>query len=174
VKRLLRYLVVAPMIVAPLSVNANELFDRYFAEIDGAKVCYSRTYDAAHLQQHPRQATRLIELAFDSAQRKRKSPTGSAFEVTLGLMVKDKSELFMSPAYCSTENDSFLCRVEGDGGTFRLTPSTSSGLTLRVIGDGIRMEGESGFIEVGGKRSDDNLFLLSRMSADRCQIKSAR
>jgi hypothetical protein len=145
VKRLLRYLVIVPMIVAPLPVNANELYDRYFADVDGAKVRYSRTYDAAHLQQHPKQATRLIEL------RKRISPTGGAFEVTLGLMVKGKSELFTSPAYCSTENDGFLCR---DGGTFRLTPSTSSGLTLRVIGDGIRMEGESGFIEVGGKRSD--------------------
>jgi hypothetical protein len=156
-------------ILATKSATANEQYDRYFAKIDDGNPCYLRTYDAAHLRQHPRQKIRRIELSFKIGNSTTGKPsTSSAFGVTLGLMAKDKSERFSSPAYCSAQSSSFLCQVESDGGTFRLRPAAGGALTLQVVGDGLRMEGLTGFIEVGGKASDDNLFVLPHTARHQC------
>jgi hypothetical protein len=50
-----------------------------------------------------------------------------------------------------------------------MRPGSGDGLTIQVVGDGLRMEGETGAIELGGKRSDDNLFNVAHAGADQCK-----
>jgi hypothetical protein len=161
---------IAAAFATPL--HADPLFDKYFAKADGGTPCYARSYDRQHLRQHSRQKVRQITLAFDLTKAGSDKPAdASRFEVTLGLMIKDKTEAFTSPAFCSAERGSFLCYVEGDGGKFRAKPGPADGLTIEIVGDGLRMEGESGFVEVGGKRSDDNLFTLRRVHREQCRSR---
>jgi hypothetical protein len=154
---------------------ADSLFEKYFANADGGKPCYTRIYDAQHLRRNPNQKVRQITLAFDLTKPGRDKPVGAhQFEVALGLRIRDMNELFLSPAYCSTERTGIVCRVEGDGGTFLIRPGQDDGLTIEVIGDGLRFEGEGDAIEVGGKKSDDNRFILPHIDPERCSIRLRR
>jgi hypothetical protein len=143
------------LLTTTATVHGDTLFDRYFANADGGKPCYTRIYDAQHLRRNPNQKVRQITLAFDLTKPGRDKPVDAhQFEVALGLRVRDMTELFFSPADCSTERSGIACRVEGDGGTFLIRPGQEDGLTIEVIGDGLRFEGESDAIEVGGKKSE--------------------
>jgi hypothetical protein len=83
---------------------ADSLFEKYFANADGGKPCYTRIYDAQHLRRNANQKVRQITLAFDLTKPGRdKAVDAHQFEVALGLRVRDMTELFLSPAYCSTE-----------------------------------------------------------------------
>jgi hypothetical protein len=149
---------------APGPAAANELYDAYFAK--RAAACYARGYNAAHLQRNPQQKVQRIELAF----RRVAKSAASAFEVRLGLVAKGQTTRFSSPAYCAAEGAAVVCKVEGDGGTFRLGAGPGGALTLEVVGDGLRMEGARGFLEVGGARSDDNRFLLAPVNWQACRV----
>lgn len=161
-------LAAAILSAAPGSAAANELYDTYFAKRGTA--CYARGYNAAHLQQQPRQKVQRIELAF----RRGAKSAANAFEVSLGLVARGQTAPFAKPAYCSAEGRGILCKLESDGGTFRLAPAPRGALTLEVVGDGLRMEGARGFIEVGGKFSDDNRFVLAPMGWQVCRAAGRR
>ena len=155
--------------VAATAAHADALFDKYFANADGGTPCYTRVYDAQHLKRKPHQKTKQITLALNRANAGSATPSDPGqFEVRLGLMIKNRTEFFTSPAYCSAERGGFLCGVEGDGGQFRIRPGSGDGLTLEVVGDGLRLEGETGAIEIGGHRSDDNLFTLPHVEPKQC------
>ena len=143
---------------------ANEMYDTYFAKRGTA--CYARGYNAAHLQQHPKQKVQRIELAF----RRGPKSAASAFEAGLGLVAKGQTVRFARTAYCSAEGSGILCKLESDGGAFRLEPAPSGALTLEVTGDGLRIEGAAGFLEVGGTFSDDNRFILAPMGWQVCRV----
>lgn len=153
---------------APGSAAANELYEAYFAK--RGSVCYARGYNAAHLQQHPNQKVQRIELVF---RRTSKSGAGG-FEVTLGLMARGQTARYSSPAACAAEAAAIVCRVEGDGGTFRLAAAPRGTLMLQVVGEGLRMEGARGFLEVGGTRSDDNRFALAPVNWQACRVAGGR
>jgi len=156
----------AILLTTTATVHADTLFDRYFANVDSGKPCYTRIYDAQHLRRNPHQKIRQITLAFDLTKPGRDKPVDAhQFEVALGMRVRDMTELSLSPAHCSTERSGIVCRAEGDGGTF---------LIIEVIGDGLRFEGERDAIEVGGKKSDDNRFILPRIDPERCSIRLRR
>jgi hypothetical protein len=165
---LVRFLPAAIVVAAATVGHADPLFEKYFGRAGSGAPCYTREYDAQHLRQHSRQKITRITLAFDPAKGGT-SATEDQFEVTLGFLVKGMTESFTSPAYCSVERGGFMCRVEGDGGEFRMRPGSGDGLIIQVISDGLRMEGETGAIEVGGKRSDDNLFTLAHAGPDQCK-----
>jgi hypothetical protein len=143
--------------------SADEFYGHYFGK--RANACFGRTYDAAHLARHPRQKVQQIEVAFAKGGRQ----TAAAFEVSLGLVAKGNARRFASPASCSAEADGAVCKLESDGGTFRLKGGHGSGMTLQVIGNGLRMEGAT-FFEAGGAASDDNLFALSPVAWNRCRV----
>jgi hypothetical protein len=154
---------------------ADSLFEKYFANADGGKPCYMRIYDAQHLKRNPNHKVRQITLAFDLTRPGRDTPVDAhQFEVALGLRAREMTELFLSPAYCSTERSAVVCRIEGDGGTFRIRSGSNDGLTIEVVGDGLRFEGEREAIEVGGKHSDDNRFSLPRIDPERCSVRLKR
>jgi hypothetical protein len=160
----------AGIVLAPASgpAAANEPYEAYFAK--RALACFARSYDAAHLGRHPRQKVRRIELAF----RNDGKAAARAFELTLGLAPKDAKGRFAKPAHCAAEGGGFLCRVESDGGTFRLEPAGRGALALQVVGDGLRIEGAAGFVEVGGASSDDNRFVLAPAEWNSCRIAGRR
>ena len=163
-------LIAVAMVAAPAS--ADDSFDQYFAK--RGKACYARGYDAAHLKQHAKQKISRIEVAFNKDAARGKPATPSNFELRVELMAKGQTKRFASTAYCSAQGDGSLCRLESDGGTFRLKPGPGNAVTLQVVGDGLRMEGAAGFIEAGGKTSDDNLFVVPHANWSQCRTATGR
>ena len=150
----------ALLAAAPAAAETNQFFSNYFDKL--GVVCYARRYDAQHLAQHPRQKVQQIGLYFTSAAKH----TPAAFEVGLAIVARGTGRSFSSPATCAERGDAIVCNVESDGGTFQLRPR-GSGMTLQVVGDGLRMEGST-FFEAGGTRSDDNLFVLTPSAVSLC------
>jgi len=133
--------------------------------------CYLRLYDGQHLARHPNQKVTRIMLAVDPDNLGGQKPR---FGSMLRLNVQGVTEIFSGAAYCSGERGQLVCRIEGDGGTFSIKPGSNDSLTIDVVGDGLRFEGNSGFAEVGGRVSDDNRFILSRVEFERCGVKTRR
>ena len=154
------------------AVAADDLYTRFFAGVDGGKLCYLRVYDDAHLKSHPKQTVRRIFIDFDVNARSDETRKNGAdnFEAGIGFMLKRSSEWYGQALSCKTARDHFECYLEADGGTFTLTPRGNM-LRLAVTGgpgSDIHTEGEKDFGTFGAPGSDDRVFLLPRSDRKIC------
>jgi len=163
-RQLARHLYASMICATGLVASADTLF--------AAPSCYMRLYDGQHLARNPKQSVNRIMLAID-ADNLGQAPA-SRFSSALRVNVKGVRETFTGNALCASERAQLLCGVEGDGGTFRIKPGSNDSLMIEVVGDGLRFEGNSGFAAVGGRVSDDNRFILSRVEFERCGLKPKR
>ena len=85
----------------------------------------------------------------------------------MAVTLRGNPEHFMGYAYCDNTGGTLSCGLEGDAGWFQMKP-TAKGALLMVGRDGIGFEGNSGFVELGGGRSDDESFALPKVPADSC------
>ena len=152
---------------------ADDLYAKYFADVDGGRPCYARYYDATHLKSHPKQTVRRIAVDFDQSQRDDKGKnTAGDFQGGFGFMLKRSAEWYTQEMHCSTAAAHFDCFLEGDGGRFRLIPA-GRGLRLEVVNGGggtdqIVVEG-SDFGEFGIPGGDDRVFILPRGERKLCE-----
>ena len=121
----------------PSAANAVNIYTRYFAGVSGGKPCYARYYGPGHLNAHPKQTVRRIEVGFDQDRRDDKATknTPGDFQASFGFMLKRSNEWYGQGLFCKVAADHFECHLDADGGTFRLTPE-GSGLRLEVTGGG--------------------------------------
>jgi hypothetical protein len=153
VKKLLLGALLGALSVA--SAEAAGPLDAYLCR-DGD--CYARDYDTAHLRDHPRQMVESFYLGHhDSFQ----DPSG---ELTLqfGFTFRNGRD-YEGMAICQ----GMSCRVDGDGGAFKLSQA-SNGLRLDVDGArGMAAEGSFDFVELS--ETDDTVFLLYPAPARQCR-----
>lgn len=124
--------------------------------------CYLRAYDSAHLASHPDQLVKEIALG----------PEPGSFEADVLVLrvtvrLRGDAELRQADAYCENTGGTLSCGLEGDAGWFQLSP-TAKGARMEVGRDGLGFEGETGFVELGGGQSDDEVFALPAVPADSC------
>lgn len=127
---------------------------------DGA--CYLRFYDKAHLAQHPDQLVKEIAVGPEPSSMK-----AGQLVLRVAVSLRGNPEQFRGYAYCDNTGGTLSCGLEGDAGWFQMQP-TAKGALLMVGRDGIGFEGDSGFVELGGGRSDDESFAMPRVPADSC------
>jgi hypothetical protein len=125
--------------------------------------CYARTYDKAHLKQHPKQRVREIVLTNLQGE------TGedvSAWDVVLdfGFTLTDGND-YSAVAYCKNDQ----CSLEGDGGRFEAVAAKDGGLRLSVVGNFLELEGFDG---TSGNlaKSDDKVFLVYPVNVRGCDL----
>ncbi|MBM3543888.1 MAG: hypothetical protein FJX44_05205 [Alphaproteobacteria bacterium] len=150
-----------------------------------AKICFARTYDAKHLQKHPKQ--KVTEIVFflrytmlaDDERAVTASgdlhPQDFRYDYTLAAKVKGTPETLYASGECGSTT-AIACSVECDGGGVELEPKTSDPYTLLIRLDTdytyIRMtpgcgdESEAIHLEPG---EDDKLFKLSKVPLLLCQ-----
>jgi len=158
--------------------NAVDIYTRYFAEVGGGKACYARSYDRAHLNAHPTQTVRRIEVDFDKDRRDDNATknTPADFQASFAFMLKRSDMWYGQEAFCQVAADHFNCYLDADGGKFRLTPE-GDGLRLEVTGGGggtdqIVVEGTDWGM-FGTPDSGDRVFILRRADRKLCNAANS-
>ena len=142
----------------------------------GARICFARTYDAAHLQNHPHQKVRSMSfhLAYYRHQPDAYYPRGQRnYYFDLRARLRTGPEM-RSLGECISQDDgrNIACMVECDGGGILVRQTGKQGqlmIDLAATG-GIRMttscDDEESVELLPGR--DDKRFLLTQLPADRC------
>ena len=139
--------------------------------LDGAP-CFARSYDDAHLEAHPGQRVRAIEVDLSKANSDGTPNSADRFALGFGLMLTSASDWYGQAASCKTNDADFECYLVGDGGVFRLTPQKGGGLRLETGENGLSLEGSDKDIELSGKDGIDRVFDLAP-SKEECKAASA-
>lgn len=139
--------------------QAQTLFQRFFT--NGA--CYARAYDAAHLAKRPRQTVTHFHLRRADTDPLRAQNPGR-FIVAFGFRVTNAADLYATLAACRSTASGARCLVEGDGGSFTLTPS---GDAVRVTVSRLEVEGAKSFSQ-DLARGDNRVMLLYPSNAAAC------
>lgn len=157
-----------------VAASADDIYTRYFAQADGGKPCYARSYDRKHMEAHPKQTVRRIQVDFDKDFGEAAGPknTASSFEAGIGFMLNRSDERYGDALYCKTLDNRVDCYLDADGGTIRLTPQGDA-LRLEVTGGGggadqIAVEGRKDFAQFGAAGNDDRVFVLPRANRKLC------
>lgn len=151
----------------------------------GAQACYARSYDTAHLAEHPKQTVtemifslRYRTLGEDDAHLVATEGGGTEkqyfdYDFTLAAKVRDQSKTLYAAGDCRSL-EGIGCGVECDGGGVMLEPSNGEPDALLVRLDRtysyIRMtlgcgDGENVELKAG---EDDKVFKLTKAPASLC------
>ena len=126
--------------------------------------CFARTYDAAHLRSHPRQTVRFFSISTAGAEW-RNVETGGGFVADVGVRFVGRRDTYRTAVVCNTSPRGGHCDVEGDGGSFEVSPS---GTGLRIEVRRIQMEGSRDFSPDVGD-GDNRVIILRPAPRSACR-----
>jgi hypothetical protein len=140
----------------------------------GAKLCYARSYDAAHLKQHPKQT--VTEVTF--FMRVVGYDHGGGYVVRnpdhigyqFAMAVKRRAGKPLRTAGDCSGGTGVHCVVDCDGGGVNVEKlAAGEDLMLRLLEGGIRMHGDcDGAGVMVGAKSDDKAFQVSKAPVQAC------
>jgi hypothetical protein len=158
----------------PAQAGASDVLTSILPKKDGAKVCFSRVYDAAHLSKHKDQ--RVVEMGFRLAFVVQKNDDGSTYaswRYALDAKRRGDGEAAVATGECGEDAGRSFCGVECDGGGVYVLPQPDGSLLVE-FGDsrGIRMtagcgEDEDDFVMLEPGK-DDKSFRLARVPDAQC------
>ena len=122
----------------------------------GKSGCYGRSYSNTHLAKHTEQLVTEISVVADDM----------VADPMLGLWVfmelrGDIADSYEGFAYCENTGGSLSCGMEGDAGSFTLSPDGDGTVLIEVGPYGMSFEGDAGFITLMSDRGDDRSFRLA-------------
>lgn len=144
----------------------------------GARICYRRIYDAAHLKAHPRQTVTEMEfrLAYHRFEPDDAFPKGQRnYYFELRAKRRDETRALSAMGECGTREDgrTIFCGVECDGGGVgvKVADKPDSILVNLKAAGRLRMtagcdEDEEAVELLPG--ADDKVFLLNRVAEAEC------
>lgn len=143
----------AASLLLTLPVAAKTLQDQLFPTVTS---CYTRVYSAEDLALHPVQRVTGISLA--------PAPEpGGVLVLRVSIELRGEAERFSGITYCEAAGrDALSCGMEGDAGSFVLTPARNGAVLLLIGRNGVGFEGLSGFVHLDGISGDDREFLLPK------------
>ena len=146
----------------------------------GRKACYARSYDAAHLRDHPKQ--RVTSVTFflrvvgldangDKFFALRAEPYDRIqYEHVIALTRRGTKRKLSAGGYCSGDVTA-QCAVECDAGGLTLEKAGADALLIRLLDEGIEFDNDCD----GGKGTrvkpgtDDRVFRVDKVSLDLCR-----
>lgn len=153
----MKTLVVTGLVLALSSLSAHAA-SILAPQLGSVGDCYYRAYDAEHLRDHPDQLVTEFSLRHNAQFQ----DPGGELTLLFDITTRDGNR-YEGVGICVGN----VCGVEGDGGSFTLTPQGDA-LRLDIDPDlGMHAEGEAGFIAL--EDSDDKAFLLHEASAKTCK-----
>ena len=142
------------LVLSAAPVLSQSAEDMVFAP-DGP--CYSRTYDATHLDAHPDQQVTLIVVRADTEDME--LDTTDDLLVLVDVLTRTSKFPYSGIGICTAAKAGLTCLMEGDAGGFTLTEQGGR-LRLDVGPNGLSFEGESDFVTLEPDQGDDRVFLL--------------
>lgn len=179
-----RMLLLAALIAAAPFADAAWAADATAVDLLGkdpgqapAYACYSRHYDPAHLDSHPRQNVRDIAVFVDSSVDGETRERGYSLE--MGVSFRKLATQFEVSGSCSTIDGKtgLTCGVDCDGGHFDVTTAKGGQSLLVAVPDSVSMwdptasdDAEPHDLPKGAEfGSDDKLFKLDRVDLAQCR-----
>lgn len=163
-------LVTALLAASAAPAYAGDSLGRIVPPEDGARACFKRVYDAAHLAKHPDQ--KVEEIGFRMAYagpETEAGPDGRHYAFRLEARRRGEGRSISTGGECRETDGRIFCFVECDGGGIYLSPRAGRSILLS-FGDseGIRMEGCGETDEALLPGRDDKSFRLDRLPASQC------
>ena len=152
----------------------------------GQEACFGRTYDAAHLKQHPQQRVTgfhlfrdftpdpLKEVPQETREKLIEDDGQGGIQITAYVRFRDRPGLFFNGLSCSgNPKDGVRCGIDCDGGGFGLKGSGDSLLLENqgfvVIGGCGASEDEAAQADYVKPGADDKVFRLDRKPIAECR-----
>jgi len=159
----------AVLLFAGLSASAaqaNSMSYDIGPEMSYADTCFARNYTQPHLRANPaQQVTRIALAAIDRGADRPNMPSHQS-EFLIAIQTRAGGGWHSRLAVCSfARGDSMNCGIESDGGHFTIVNRPDGGVMIRAQGE-LRI-GDEGGPEIGGRISDDNVFILQPAACDR-------
>lgn len=153
---------------------------KFLPPASGARICYSRVYDSAHLKKHPKQQVTEMEfrLTYYTHEPDEFFPKGQRnyyFALLAKLRGQAPDEPLIAEGECSPTQDgkSIFCGVECDGGGVIVTRRDGGKILVDLAEMGrLRMTAgcdESDAVELTPGEDDKN-FLLSKAAESSCPV----
>jgi hypothetical protein len=164
---------IVPNVSLALAATSDDLFNNYFGNVLAGRPCFARTYDEAHLQAHPAQRVRKVEIDLAKANSDGTPNSADHFAVGFAVMLTSGSQWIGQSANCKTNEADFECYLESDGGLFHLTPQKDGALKFESGEEGLSLDSQDTEIQLSDKNGEeDRAFDLVPSQAE-CQEASA-
>lgn len=169
-------LTTAPVAAQPVEPGREGELAHIVTPVPGARACFTRTYDAHHLQRHPRQrfTALLMELRYHRHDPSRDEPRGQRnYYFSLLARVKGEPRRLLASGECVPQGPNISCGLDCDGGGFGLSRGRNGAVLLDMTTFGrLRMtrgcsDEENAVVLTPG--ADDKRFRL-----DPADLKSCR
>jgi len=131
---------------------------------DGA--CFARTYDEAHLREHPNQTVTHFFLG-DPGSDWAGSQSPAHYNVAFGFQVLGGADTYSGIAICEPRGPLAACDIEGDGGSFTVE---RNGAGLRIRLERMQVEGMQDFSPDLALR-DNRVMLLRPAQSSACMTE---
>lgn len=147
------------------------------------KVCFTRTYDAAHLRRHPKQkvTSLLFRIRYFRHEPADEFPQGQRnYYFDMAANVKGRGKTLHTSGECMLRKGAIWCGVECDGGAVIIRrEAKSGGIRMSFPGehwylrmtDGCDSDDENAFDLTPG--ADDKVFLLDKAEERACRTLDA-
>lgn len=168
----------AVSLTGALAQEENPWADATLAQLlppnPGAKLCYARSYDAAHLKQHPKQTVTNVTFMMRVVGYDRgggyvtRNPDHIGYQFAMA--VKRRIGKPLRAAGDCSGGTGVQCVVDCDGGGLKVEKLAAGGdLLLRLLERGIRMHGDcDGAGVMVGAKTDDKTFQVGKAPAQVC------
>jgi len=144
-------------ILPALPATAENAIARFFPD---EASCYGRSYSPDHLKSHPQQRVTAMAVSPDFAIDD--PMIGLWFATSLRGVPGGNFEAY---AYCENGGpDQLLCGMEGDAGSFSISPAKNGAILVEVGRYGIGLEADTGFVTLESQQGDDRSFILQPLS----------
>lgn len=172
------FLVLASPAAAEVEPGKEGNLAEFVKPVPGERICFARTYDAAHLAKHPKQTVSAVRfnLAYvkhDPDQYRKDGQRNYYFQLEVRFRDRPK-KTFSTGGDCFPGDGIIRCSVECDGGGVQVRwqkqPETIL-IDLAATGR-IRLDncgGEENSVELT-PGADDRTFLLTRLRSAACPI----
>jgi hypothetical protein len=169
-----------PALAQPVPPGKEGELGKLLPPVHDQKVCFARTYDAAHLKQHPKQTVRsvLFQVRYHRHDPEKETPEGQRnYYFGMAAKVRGQKKTLYASGECVPGPGKIRCGVECDGGGVDLQRDAKTGgivISFDRLNDRIRMtvgcdadEDDKTFDLTPG--ADDKIFRLSRADLSACR-----
>jgi hypothetical protein len=155
---------------------------KLLAPVHDRRICFARTYDAAHLNKHPKQKVTglLFQIRYHRHDPEKEYPEGQRnYYFDMAAKVKGQTNTLYASGECAVRGDRIRCGVDCDGGGVDLQHDPRSGALTVSFEDRhayLRMTagcGEDKSVDLK-PGADDKLFRLNRASLAECRILNGK